>query len=120
MSEVLTQATKDLIVKTVASEVKVPFWVKPFLKPVTRIAINFLDDKGSKVIPDNVDPLINEAITAGVNGDFDKASESAATALNIVIDIPLLNEDHEQEMFVGGVKFLIQVIQSWIAKKKAK
>lgn len=120
MSEVLTQATKDLIVKTVANEVKVPFWVKPFLKPVTRIAVNFLDSKGSKVIPDEVDPMINNAITAGINGDFDKASESAATALNIVIDIPLLDEDHEQEMFVGGIRFLIQVVQAWIDKKKAK
>jgi hypothetical protein len=115
---IFTKKTKDLIIKTAYSGIKVPFWLKPFIKPGIRIALNFIEKQGDKIIPDNIDGLINGAITETINGNYDKASEYAGTALNIVIDIPLMNEQTEQTMFTDGIRLIIRIIQNWIEKKR--
>lgn len=113
-----TKETKNLLVKVGDDIVKLPFWAEPFDGPAFRWFINFLDAKADKFIPDTIDPLVNAAIIAAFNGNFDLASEKIGSALNQVIDIPLLDEDTEQTMFVDGVRFVLRIVNDWISKLK--
>ena len=118
--EVFSKETKELIIKAGSKVIKekVPFYLKWLIPFVLRIIINFIDTKADKFVPDAIDPLINEAIIAGFNGNYELASIKAGSALNKVINIPLVEEDAEQVMFVGGVEFLISMIKDWIEKEK--
>lgn len=120
--KVFSKETKELLVKA-GSEVikeKVPFYIKWFIPSVLRIVVNFIDTKADRFVPDSIDPLINEAILAGFGGNYELASIKAGSALNKVINIPLIEEDAEQVMFVEGVRFLISLIKDWIEKRKVK
>ena len=116
--KVFTKKTKNLIVKVADDMVKLPFYLEPFDGPGFRMIINFIDSKADKFIPDEIDPLINEGIELAFNGETDAASEKIGTALNKVINVPLLEEDSEQLMFVDGVRFILRVIKNWIENKK--
>ncbi len=116
--KVFTEETKELLIKTAVEGIKVPFWAKPFLKPALRATLSFIEPKADKVVPDKIDPLINNAITATIEGDYDRASNQAAVALNMVVDIPLVGEVTEHQMFQDAVRLIIRVIQNWIEKKK--
>lgn len=118
--KVFTKKTKALIVKASSGIIKekVPFYIRWFIPSILRVVINFIDTKADKFVPNSIDPLINESIVAGFNGNYKLASIKAGTAMNKVIDIPLLEENAEQIMFVEGVRFLISIIRDWIEKKK--
>jgi len=114
----LSSETKNLLAQMGDDLVKLPIWVEPFDKMGFSAVINLVDKQADKYIPDNLDKPINEAITEAFNGNYDGASSKIGTALNVVIDIPLLNEDSEQVLFVSGVTFLVSLIKTWIEKKK--
>jgi len=116
--KVFTKETKDLIVKVGDDIIKLPFYAEPLDGPALRILINFIDTKADKFIPDNIDPIINSAITLALNGELDGASIEIGTAINLVVDIPLLDEDHEQKLFVDGTSFILSLINNWIQNKK--
>ena len=118
--QVFTPETKELIVDAAFDGLKpkVPFWLRPFLKPALKALLNFLDKQGDKIIPDKVDKLINLAIKLVIEGDYDGASYHAAEALNIVVDLPLIDEDTEHNMFRDAVRLIIRIIQDWIEKKR--
>ena len=115
--KVFTKETKDKIVQVGDDMIKLPFYAEPFDGTALRILINFIDSKADKFIPDNIDSLLNDGINAAFNKDFDEASEKIGTALNLVINIPLIEENNEQTMFVDGVRFVIRMIQNWISNK---
>ena len=117
---VLTDETKDLIVKVGDQAIKLPFWAEPFDGPVLNWLVNYVDKKGDKVIPDDIDPLINSAIKAGLGGDWDVAEVQIATAFNKLVDIPLLDEDAEQSLLKNATKVIVDVIKMWIEKSKEK
>lgn len=117
--KVFSAETKKQIARAVDDLIKLPFYAEPFDGPAIKIILNFLDEKADKFIPDEIDPLLNEAITLAFAGNFAEASNLAGTALNKVIDVPLLEEDTEQVMFVDGVRFIIRVVKNWIEKKQA-
>ncbi|WP_159521763.1 hypothetical protein [Sunxiuqinia indica] len=117
--KVFTPETKKLIAKAGDDMIKLPFYAEPFDGPALKIVLNFLDEKADKFIPDDIDPLLNQSINMAFEGNYSEASELAGTALNKVIDIPLLEEDTEQVMFVDGVRFIIRLVKNWIEKKKA-
>ena len=113
-----TNETKNLLVKVGDELIKLPFWAEPFDSPAFRWFVNFLDAKADKFIPDTIDPLVNAAIIASFNGNYDLASEKIGTAINQIIDIPLLDENTEQTMFVDGTRFILRLVNNWITKKK--
>jgi len=118
--KVLTDETKDLIVKVGDDVIKLPFWAEPFDGPALKWLITYVDKQGDKIIPDDIDPLINSAIKAGLEGDWDVAEVQIATALNKLVDIPLLDEDAEQSLLVNATKVIVDVIRMWIQKSKEK
>lgn len=113
-----TPETKDLIVKVGDEAVKLPFWAEPFDGLAIRWVVNFVDVKADKFIPDSIDTFINEAIQAGFNGDWDKASEIIGTTVNTLVNIPLLDEDAEQSLIVNLLKVLTDLIRVWIKGNK--
>lgn len=117
--KIFTQKTKSLIVKTAYSGIKVPFWLKPFVKPAIKVALNFIEKQGDKIVPDKIDYLINNSISETINGNYDKASNQAGIALNMVIDIPMIDETTEHNLFSDGIRLIIRVIQDWIEKRKS-
>jgi len=116
--KVFSQETKKLIVKAADDAIKLPFYAEPFDGPAIKVLVNFIDSKADKYVPDNIDPLINAGITAGIKGDLDLASLHIGQAINQVVDIPLLEEDTEQKMFVDGVRLILRILDTWIQKKK--
>ena len=80
--------------------------------------VNFVDKKGDKIIPDEIDPLINSSIQAGLSGDWETAEVQVGTALNKIIDIPLLGEDTEQSLIVNALKVIVDLIRVWITNSK--
>lgn len=118
--KVLTKETKNLIVKVADDLAKLPFYIEPFDGHAFRVIVNFVDSKADKYVPDEIDPLINRSVKNAIAGNYEAASEEIGTAINKVFDIPLLDEDSEQKMFVEGVLFLLRMIDNWIERKKKK
>lgn len=115
--KVMTKETKSLLIKMGDDLIKAPIWAEPFDGLALKWLIDFIDKKGDQFIPDEVDPHINNAVVLAFAGDYKGAATSAATAMNMVIDIPLIGEDAEQIVFVNGIKFIIGIVQSWISKR---
>ena len=118
--KVLTKETKALIVQAVDDALQLPWYAEPFDGKLAKILLDFLDKKADKVIPDEVDALINAAITEAFNGQYDLAAEKAGTAINIVVDIPLIDEDTENALIVDSIRVIIRFILNWIEKRKEK
>ena len=116
--KVFSQETKDLIVKVADDVVKLPVYLEPFDAFAFKLVVNFIDDKLDELVPDEFDEFINIAINAALSGNLEEASQNIAQALNILVDIPYLEEEAEQEMFLAGAKFLTSMIKVWIEKKK--
>ena len=116
--KVFSQETKDLIVKVADDVVKLPVYLEPFDAFAFKLIVNFIDDKLDELVPDEFDEFINIAINAALSGNLEEASQNIAQALNILVDIPYLEEEAEQEMFLAGAKFLTSMIKVWIEKKK--
>ena len=116
--KVFSQETKDLIVKVADDVVKLPVYLEPFDAFAFKLIVNFIDDKLDELVPDEFDEFVNIAINAALTGNLEEASQNIAQALNILVDIPYLEEEAEQEMFLAGAKFLTSMIKVWIEKKK--
>lgn len=116
--KVFTKETKKALVKMLDDLIDLPWYLEPLDAPGFNMLIGFIDKYGDKYIPDEIDPLINESIMAAMAGNYDLAAEKASTALNAVIDVPLIEEDQEQAVFLSGITFLINLIKSWVENKK--
>lgn len=116
--KVFSQETKDLIVKVADEVVKLPIYAEPFDAFAFRLIVNLVDDKLDTIVPDEYDEFINIAVNAALTGNIEEAAQNIAQATNILIDIPYLEEEAEQEMFLAGARFLTSIIKVWIDKKK--
>lgn len=118
--QVFTKETKDLIVEVVVdlAKDKVSWYIKPFVKPAVKMAIDFVDLKADKIIPDKVDKLINEMITSALNGNFDKATVAASKASSQLIQLEKVESGVVQEAIVAVLKLIVALIKGWIEGKK--
>lgn len=116
--KVFSEETKDLIVKVADDVVKLPFYAEPFDAYAFKIVINFIDSKLDKYVPDQFDEFINLAVNSALVGNIEEASLNIGSALNLLVDVPYVDEDFEQQMFVDGAKFIASLVKSWIDGKK--
>jgi len=116
--KVFTKETTNKLVKVISDLLNLPFYLKWIATTVIKMALNFLNEKADKYVPDSIDPIINESINLTLSGDYDAASEKVGTALANVIDIPLLDEDDEHNLFVNAISFILRLVNKWINKKK--
>lgn len=117
--KVFSEETKDLIVKVGDEALKLPFYAEPFDGMAIGFLVNFVDEKLDKVVPDQFDEAINVSINAALMGNYEEASLNIATAINILIDIPYIEEEVEQEVLVAATNLILRLIKSWIEGKKA-
>jgi hypothetical protein len=116
--KVFSKENKDFVVKACDEAVKLPFYAEPFDGIVFTFLLNWIDKNADKLIPDTLDEAINKVVDAVEVKDWNTASEEAGTAINLLIDIPLFDEQTEQRVFVDALKMIIGLIQTWIANKK--
>lgn len=120
-NRVWKKETTELLVEIISEAVKpkVPVLFRGLVKPAVNIAVKTLNSKASKFVPDIIDNLINDAIVAGVDGDWDEASVNIGAAADVLIDVPTLPDEYEKQLFVSITAAIIQSIKYWIEKKKA-
>jgi hypothetical protein len=109
-------STTDLLVDLITDAVKpkVPVLVRGLTKPVVKSANKY----ASKVIPDKVDKFINDAIVLGNAGEWDKAAKSIGKAGDTLVDIPNLDDAHEEALFVSVAQAIVNGVKAWIENKK--
>ena len=77
--------------------------------------IKFLDDKYGEKIPLNLKPVAREVMLSIIFEDLDKLEKHAPELLNMVFDIPNIEEDAEAMIAQAIVSSIIDII---IAKAK--
>lgn len=119
-NQVWSDATNALLVKVITEKVspKVPFFLRPLTKPVVKVGLKTLNKQASKVVPDSIDYYINESINKAIEGDYDSAAAAIGIAGDTLVDIPMLDDAHERNMFVTVTQALVYAIKGWIEKKK--
>lgn len=80
--------------------------------------VEAVDYFGDKVIPDEFDTALNDAVSLAIEKDYEGAMEALADLLDSVIDIPVLDDAQEEFVFQQGMKFLIAIIKNWIVKQQ--
>jgi hypothetical protein len=120
--KLLTDKTKDILVEFIYQKAKdrLPKWVRLFgiLKVGIRFLINYLNDKGDKVIPDEIDIYINESIVKFNEGQFDAAVAAIANAENKLINLPNMDETQEYGVWYANSYALVLNIKALIEKTK--
>ncbi len=112
--------TTELLVGIISDAVKpkVPYVFRGLVKPAVNIAVKTLNEKASKFVPDKIDNLINDAIVAGAANDWDLASTNIGVAIDELVDIPLMDDEHEKQMMVSVVAAIANTIKAWIERKR--
>lgn len=113
----LTESTRELVVKVIDDAIKLPFYFEPFDDVAIKALLKFVDKYADKVIPDNLDEQLNEAIVLALDGNLDEAIFNLVSIGNELVDIPLLDEDTEQQVGVDAAKLIVSFVKDWATKK---
>jgi len=120
--KVLTDETLDMVVVFIYAKIKnkIPGWLKIFniAKLGIKIALNFLMKYGDKVIPDEIDIYINEAVKQFNAGQTEAAIAAIANAENKLIDIKHVDETSEYQLMYANTYALVINIKAWIEGDK--
>lgn len=85
---------------------------------VFKALITFLDDKFADQIKIEIKLKLAELVDAVLAEDVEGAETLAAEVINMLIDVPGLDEESEGLLFKGIVQLLVGVIVDWIESKK--
>ena len=85
---------------------------------VFKALITFVDDKYLDQLQSNVKGKLAELATAVIAKDVAAAETIAADTLNMLIDIPGLDEDAEGLIFKGIVEIVVGAVVNWINGQK--
>lgn len=85
---------------------------------VFKALITFLDDKFADKIKVEIKLKLAELVDAVLAEDVAKAEALAAEVINMLIDVPGLDEEAEGLLFKGIIELLVGVILDWINSKK--
>ena len=119
---VWTKSTTKLLVGIIGEAVKpkVPFLVRGLINPAIKIALKTSNTYLDRVIPDEIDGFVNDAIIKGYEGDWDNAAIDIGLAGDMLVDIPNLDDEHEKKLFVTIAQAIVQSVKTWIENKKNK
>lgn len=118
--KVLNDKTKELIIGFIVSLFgrKIKWYVRAIIRPVLRLVINFADGYGDRVIPDEVDSLINISILAINDNEFDRAGQAIGQAIDKMVIIQGTNDIIQRNAIISGAMFVMDLIRGHIEKKK--
>lgn len=85
---------------------------------VFKALITFLDDKFADQIKIEIKLKLAELVDAVLAEDIEGAEALAADVINMLIDVPGLDEESEGLLFKGIIQLLVGVILDWINSKK--
>lgn len=85
---------------------------------VFKALITFLDDKFADQIKIEIKLKLAELVDAVLAEDIEGAEGLAADVINMLIDVPGLDEESEGLLFKGIIQLLVGVILDWINSKK--
>jgi hypothetical protein len=85
---------------------------------VFKALITFLDDKFADQIKVEIKLKLAELVDAVLAENIELAEELAAEVINMLLDVPGLDEESEGLLFKGIVQLLVGVVLNWINSKK--
>lgn len=85
---------------------------------VFKALITFLDDKFADQIKIEIKLKLAELVDAVLAEDIEGSEALAADVINMLIDVPGLDEESEGLLFKGIIQLLVGVILDWINSKK--
>jgi len=85
---------------------------------VFKALVTFLDDKFADKIKVEIKLKLGELVDAVLANDVEKAEVLAAEVINMLLDVPGLDEEAEGLLFKGIIQLLVGVILDWINSKK--
>ena len=85
---------------------------------VFKALITFLDDKFGDKIKVEIKIKLGELVDAVLDVDLERAETLAADVINMLIDVPGLDEESEGLLFKGLIQLLVGVVVDWIENKK--
>lgn len=85
---------------------------------VFKALITFLDDKFADKIKIEIKVKLAELVDAVLAEDIETAETLAAEVVNMLLDVPGLDEEAEGLLFKGIIQLLVGVILDWINSKK--
>lgn len=85
---------------------------------VFKALITFLDDKFADQIKVEIKLKLAELVDAVLAENIELAEELAAEVINMLLDVPGLDEESEGLLFKGIVQLLVGVVLDWINSKK--
>lgn len=80
--------------------------------------ITFLDDKFADQIKIEIKLKLSELVNAVLAEDIPTAETLAAEVINMLLDVPGLDEESEGLLFKGVVQLVVGAILDWIETKK--
>jgi len=118
--KIWTKETTELLVDIAydAFGKKVPFFLRGLVKPALRMIIKLINEKADKVVPDKIDTFVNDAIVKASNKDFEGAATDIALAGDLLVDIPVLDNEQEKKLFITIATAIVQAVENWIASKR--
>lgn len=85
---------------------------------VFKALITFLDDKFADQIKIEIKLKLAELVDAVLAENVELAEQIATDLINMLLDIPGLDEESEGLLFKGIIQLLVGVILDWIESKK--
>lgn len=96
--------------------------VKGFLELIDgyvfKALITFVDDKYVDKLSVDIKTKLSELVTAVMAEDVPLAEQLATDLMNMLIDVPGLDEDAEGLLFKGVIEIVVGAILDWINSRK--
>jgi hypothetical protein len=117
---ILTQEQEKRLAELLDDVIKLKGFLELLDGYVFKALITFLDDKFADQIKVEIKIKLAELVDAVLAEDIETAQDLAAEVINMLIDIPGLDEESEGLLFKGMIQLLVGVVLDWINKKKGE
>ena len=117
---ILTQEQEKRLAELLDDVIKLKGFLELLDGYVFKALITFLDDKFADQIKVEIKIKLAELVDAVLAEDIETAQDLAAEVINMLIDVPGLDEESEGLLFKGIIQLLVGVVLDWINKKKGE
>jgi hypothetical protein len=117
---ILTQEQEKRLAELLDDVIKLKGFLELLDGYVFKALITFLDDKFADQIKVEIKIKLAELVDAVLAEDIETAQDLAAEVINMLIDVPGLDEESEGLLFKGIIQLLVGVVVDWINKKKGE
>lgn len=117
---ILTVEQEKKLAELLDSVIKLKGFLELIDGYVFKALITFLDDKFADKIKVEIKLKLAELVDAVLAEDVEKAEALAAEVVNMLLDVPGLDEEAEGLLFKGIIQLLVGVILDWVNAHKAE